>query len=100
MADSDYVHGEMEIGEQTRTWEGFLTFTVWGSGLLILILAYATFAIALNMNWIVSLFICAAVGIIGGMMMRLGGAWTAAVIGLSGLAVIVQLIIILFGALT
>lgn len=99
MAGSDYVHGEMEISEQTRTWEGFLNFTLWGSGLIILILTYASLTVAMGMHWIVALGICAIVGIAGGLFMRMGGAWTATVIAMSGLAVFVQLIIILFSAI-
>lgn len=100
MAGSDYVHGEMEIKEQTRTWEGFMTFTLWGSGIIMLVLAYATFAVAMGMNWMVSLMICAIAGIVGGLLLRMGGAWIATVIALSALAVFIQLIITLFGAVT
>ena len=30
MAGSDYTHGEMDIQEQARTWDGFVNFTLWG----------------------------------------------------------------------
>ena len=100
MAGSDYTHGEMEISEQTRTWDGFVNFTLWGSGLIMLILGYATFTVAIGMHWIVALVICAVVGIAGGLFMRMGGAWTATVVGMSGLAVFIQIFIMLFGALT
>lgn len=100
MAGADYTHGKMEISEQRRTWEGFVKFTLWGSGLVMLILAYASFTIAMGMNWVVALSICAIGGIAGGQFTRMGGAWTAAVIGLSGLAVFIQVIIIIVGVLT
>lgn len=99
MAGSDYTHGEMDIQEQARTWDGFVNFTLWGSGLIMLIVAYATFTVAMGMNWIVALFLCAIAGVLGGMFMGMGGAWIAAVIGLTVLAVIVQLTIMLFGTL-
>jgi hypothetical protein len=98
MAGSDYTHGEMDISEQARTWDGFVNFTLWGSGLILLILAYATFTVAMGMNWIVALVLCAIGGILGGMFMGMGGAWIAAVIAMSALAVIVQVIIMLAGA--
>ena len=98
MAGSDYTHGSMDISEQTRTWEGFINFTLWGSGLTMLILSYATFTVALGMHWMVALALCVIGGIAGGAFMRMGGAWVAAVIGLTGLAVVVQLLITLFSA--
>lgn len=95
MAGSDYTHGDMDVSEQARTWEGFVNFTLWGSGLIILVVAYATFTVAMGMNWIVALGLCAIGGVLGGMFMRMGSAWIAAVIGLTGLAVIIQIIIML-----
>ena len=99
MAGSDYTHGEMEISEQVRTWDGFVKFTLWGSGLILLVVAYASFTVAMGMNWIVALGLCAIGGLAGGAFMKMGGAWTAAVIGLSALAILVQLIIVGFGAI-
>ena len=64
-----------------------------------LIIAYATFTVAMGMNWMVALFLCATGGVLGGLFMGMGGAWIAAVIGLAALAVIIQLIISLFGAI-
>jgi hypothetical protein len=52
----------------------------------------------MGMNWIVALVLCAIGGILGGMFMGMGGAWIAAVIAMSALAVIVQVIIMLAGA--
>ncbi|MEL7128725.1 MAG: aa3-type cytochrome c oxidase subunit IV [Pseudomonadota bacterium] len=100
MASSNHVHGEMEISEQERTWNGFLTGTLWGSFLIALILAYAVFTVALGMNWMVALGLCAVAGIGGGLLMGMGGAWIAAVAGLVALAVIIQIIITIFSALT
>lgn len=99
MAGSDYTRGSMDIAEQNRTWEGFINFTLWGSGLIMLIVGYATFTVALGMHWIVALVISAVVGVAGGSFMKMGGAWIATVVGLCGIAVVVQLLIMLFGAL-
>jgi len=99
MAGTDYTHGEMEITEQVRTWNGFVNFTLWGSGLVMLVLAYATFTVAMGMDWMVALAICAIGGFLGGAFMGMGGAWTAVVIGLSAIAIVVQIIIMVAGAL-
>ena len=95
MAGSDYVHGEMEISEQERTWSGFVTFTVWGSALIMLILAYSTFTVAMGMHWMVALGMCVLGGFAAGAGMKMGAAWNATVLVLAGLAVIVQIIIML-----
>ena len=100
MAGSDYVHGSMDIEEQKRTWDGFITGSVWGSFIIILAVAYATLALATGLHWMVALGICVALGIGGGLLLGMGGAWIATVIGLTALAVIVQLLIAIFSAIT
>lgn len=99
MADTDYVHGEMNIAEQERTFEGFLTGTVWGSGLIILIVGYATLTLSTGMHWVVALALMAGLGIAGGAFMGMGIAWIATVIGLTALAVVVQVLIGVFSLL-
>lgn len=98
MATNDYQHGEMDISSQKRMWDGFLTFSTWGGLITVLIIAYSTFAIAMGMNWMVSLGITALIGFVAGALLNLGGKWFAAMIVLIGLAVFVQVCIILTGA--
>lgn len=98
MAGSDYVHGEMEISEQERTWNGFVTFSVWGSALIMLILAYSSLTVAMGMNWMVALGLCLIGGFLTGWGMKMGAAWSATVLVLAGLAVLVQITIMLSGA--
>ena len=99
MASSEYTRGEMDIAEQTRTWEGFLTATLWSSFIIALLVGYSTLTVALGMHWVVALGICAIGGVVGGLLMGMGSAWLATVVMLSALAVIVQVMIMLFGAL-
>ena len=98
MAGSDYTHGEMEIAEQKRTWEGFITGTLWGSFIIILLVAYSTLTVALGMNWAVALGLCVGLGIVGGILMDMGSAWIASVVILAAIAVVVQIGIMIFGA--
>ncbi len=93
MAASDYVRGEMDIEDQKNTWAGFMTASLWGGLITTLVLAYATLTIALGMNWMVALVLCAGAAIVGGMAMGMGGAWIATVVGLAALAVLIQAII-------
>lgn len=97
MAGADYTHGEMDITEQERTWNGFMTASTWGGLIIILMVAHSTFTLAMGMNWMVSLFLCLVGGVVAGMALSLGGAWLATMIGLTVLAVIVQIFIALFG---
>ena len=93
MAAADYTHGEMDITEQARTWTRFTKFALWGSLILMLALGYAVFTIALGLNWFVALVLLAGAGIVGGLVLGMGGGWVAVVIGLSALAVFIQIII-------
>lgn len=97
MADSNYVRGEMDIAGQKSTWDGFMKASIWGGFVTILIVAYLTFTLAIGMNWMVSLVLVAGAGLVGGLAMGMGGAWVAVIIGLTALAVFVQIIITLFG---
>ena len=98
MAASDYHHGDMDITDQKATWDGFITGSVWGSLLIILSVGYATLALAIGINWIISLGLMAFVGIAAGLLLNLGGRWMATVVLLIVLALIVQAFIWLFGA--
>ncbi len=95
----DYVRGEMDISTQESTWTGFMKVTQWTSFILVLILAYAIFTITMGMHWVVALGLLAAFGIVGGLLMGMGTAWVATVIGLGALAVFIQIIIMVSKAL-
>ena len=96
MATADYTHGEMDITEQSRTWSGFLKGSMWGGAIIMMIVAYATFTLTMGMPWLIALVLVAGAAIVGGLAMEMGGAWVASVIGLSALAVLVQILIWLF----
>lgn len=97
MATSDYQHGEMDIQDQSATWSGFLTASTWSGLITILVVAYSTFALAMGMNWMIALGLCAIVGVAAGMLLNMGGRWLATLAGLILLALIVQGFIALFG---
>jgi hypothetical protein len=99
MATTDYHHGEMDIQDQTNTWNGFLVASTWSGLIIILSVAYATFAVAIGMDWMVSLGICAVIGFAAGFLLNLGGRWMATMVGLIVLALVIQGFIGLFGLL-
>ncbi len=99
MAASDYTHGEMNVDSQTKTFSSVMRAGAWGAILTLLVLAYATFTLSVGMPWLVALAITAGGGIAIGLFMGFGGAWVATIVGLSGLALFVQVLIALFGLL-
>ena len=91
----DYTRGEMEIESQKKMYVGTMKAGAWGAIITLLGLAYATFTLSIGMNWLVALVLCAGSGIVIGLGMGFGGAWVATIIGLSGLAVFIQVLITL-----
>lgn len=98
MAASDYTHGEMKIDRQSEMYSGFMKAGMWGAIITVLVLGYSTFALSLGMHWLVALTLCAGVGIAVGLGMGFGAAWVATIVGLSGLALFVQFVIMLVRA--
>lgn len=94
----EYVRGEMDISTQEATWSGFMKVSLWTSFILVLVLGYAIFTITMGMHWMVALALFTGVGIIGGLLMGMGGAWTGTVIGLAVLGVVLQVIIMFASA--
>ena len=98
MATHEYHHGDMDIRDQKATWDGFLTGSVWGGMLIVLMVGHAVLAVAIGLNWMISLGIMAIVGFAAGLLLNLGGRWMATVVVMIGLALVVQAFIWLFGA--
>jgi hypothetical protein len=96
MAASDYTHGEMDIDSQKKMYSGFMKAGAWSGILMLLALGYATLALSVGLHWLVALVLCAGAGIVIGLGMGFGAAWVATVIGLSGVAVFIQVLVILF----
>jgi hypothetical protein len=97
--DDSYVHGTMEIADQSGTYKGFLVWATWGTILISLTILFLTLVFAGGQPWLGSLFGVAALGIIAGLAMKLGGGWYAAVIGLTVVALISGGITTMVGAL-
>ncbi|MBU2607468.1 MAG: aa3-type cytochrome c oxidase subunit IV [Alphaproteobacteria bacterium] len=98
MATSEYHHGEMDIKAQEDTWRGFITGSTWGGLLTVLSIGYAVLAIAIGMNWMISLGLMTVLGFAAGLFLNMGGRWMATMVLLVILALIVQAFIWLFGA--
>ena len=96
MASGEYTRGEMKIDAQSNMYGGFMKASLWGAIILLISVGYMVFTLSIGMNWFVALVLTAGAGIAIGAGMGFGGAWIATVIGLAGLALLIQLLIALF----
>lgn len=95
----DYQRGEMDVTEQSRTFSGFMVVTVWSSALTVLSVLALTLIFAVNTPWIVALGVTAALGVLAGYYLKLGGGWYATVFGLTVLSAIIGGVVSLLAAL-
>jgi Bacterial aa3 type cytochrome c oxidase subunit IV len=86
--DTDYTHGTMDVQDQSATYQGFMTWATWGGILVALTVLLLTLVFAAGAPWLASLFGVAALGIIAGLAMNLGGAFFATVVALSVIGLI------------
>lgn len=86
--ETEYTHGTMDIQDQDATYKGFMAWAVWGSALVALTVFYLTLVFAAGAPWLASLFGVAALGIVTGLALNLGGAFFATVVALSVIGLI------------
>jgi len=79
VAHHEASHGQMDIAQHRATFSGFIKATEWGSALIIASVALLTVALAMGLGWFAGLLAFAAVGIVAGVLLRLGAAWWALV---------------------
>lgn len=77
----DHHRGEMDISDQKATFSGFLTISVWGTALTIMLVAMLTVAFAMGGGWFAGLAVWAVIGLVAGMIMKMGLYWWATLIG-------------------
>jgi hypothetical protein len=86
--DAHHVHGTMDIQDQTATYQGFMTWATWGSVLTSLIVLFLTLVFAAHLPWLASLFGVAALGLIAGAALNMGGAYMGTVVALTVIGLI------------
>lgn len=99
MASSDYTRGEMPVESQKSMYEGFMKAGMWGAVILLMGIGYSVLTLSLDMNWMISLVLSAGFGLVVGLFMGFGTAWVATVVVLAAIAVFVQILVMLGGAL-
>lgn len=89
----------MDMASRRGMFSGFGLLTAWGSLLVLMVVGYATFTLTMHIPWIGAMIGFAVFGIAAGLLMNLGGAWVATVIGLCVVAVFLEVLIWLGSAL-
>ena len=89
----------MDMAAKRGMADAFGHMVTWSCMLLVLIVGYATFTLTMHVPWIGALLAFAVVGVVGGLVLKMGGAWQATVVGLVVLALIIQGLIALGTAL-
>lgn len=69
--------GEMDVADQKETFHGFLLATVWTCTLLAQMIGLLTLAFAIGAGFWAGFAVYVVVGIVAGMLFRLGGAYWA-----------------------
>ncbi len=94
---SEYVHGEMSIVGQDKTYQGFLKVSLFLTAFFIVILLFPILMFAVHLSWMSSLIITFIVGLIIAYPFRLSGSWFMT---LGGMAVLTLIFGFLISALT
>jgi hypothetical protein len=89
----------MDMSARRAAWRGFGTLVAWLSLLILIVVGYSTFTLTMGVPWIGAMIAFALFGIAAGLLMNLGGAWIATVVGLCVLAVFIEILIWLGSAL-
>ena len=93
-AHSNYTKGEMAVGAQRGTFDGFMGITVYGGGLLGLALLFPILTVGgVGLPWFPALLITIVVGIVMGLLLKLKGAWYATIILVSGIVGVICAIV-------
>jgi len=94
---SDYKRGEMKIGEQKHTFDGFMGFTVYGGTVIALMLIFAILTVGgVGLGWLPALVITLIIGVVVGIGLKLNGTYFASITGLAIITGIVCAVVGLF----
>jgi hypothetical protein len=98
-APPPHTDAYMDMEARRAMWRNFGVVTLWTCMLLTLILGHAILTLTMGVNWLGSLILFTVLGVAGGLLMNMGGAWLATVFGLVILGLVVQGLIALGSAL-
>ncbi|VAV96463.1 hypothetical protein MNBD_ALPHA06-618 [hydrothermal vent metagenome] len=90
---SSYEHGKQNIAQHQETYGRVMKITYWSAGLMGVSILFFSMVFAAHMAWIPALVISFITGIIAGLILKMGGAWNATMIGLGILTLVMGFII-------
>ena len=96
----DYKHGEMDISEQSSTFDGFIKWSIWLGLLTIVGLLSAVLIWGFGYPWLNSIFAGLFVGAVLGALLRMKAAWYVTLAGVAVVAIIGAGVAGLIGMLT
>lgn len=89
-SNSNYNRGEMEIGSQKTTFDGFMGITIYGGTLIGLMLLMAILTVGgVGLAWLPALIITFVIGVIVGVALKLNGTYFASITGLAIITAII-----------
>lgn len=97
MAQSDYTHGKMNVNEHNGTYGGFVQGSMWGGGLILVIVLMSSLIFAAKFAFLPSLIGTFIVGILFGLALKMSMRWYAVLVVLAIFAVIIAAIGSLLG---
>lgn len=92
---ANFTRGDMDIHGQKSTFSHFLGVSLWGTLLIIMGVALATIAFAMNMGWFAGLAAYVVIGVVAGLALGMKSGWWMTLIGttiLLGLGGLVSLL--------
>lgn len=98
-APEPHTDAYMDMDARRSAWRSFGKQVQWQSLILLMCIGYAVFTITMHVNWLAALIGFGAFGIAAGLVMNMGGAWIATVVGLCVLGLFIQAMIALSSAL-
>ncbi|PHR56962.1 MAG: hypothetical protein COA47_12445 [Robiginitomaculum sp.] len=85
---SNYQHGAQNISQHRETYGRILDITVWSGGLIGVSILFFSMVFAAKIAWFPALIISFVTAILTGMVLKIGSAWYATIVGLAILTLI------------
>ncbi len=78
---SHYKIGSMDIREQSKTFDAFINWSVWGGLLVGLGVFGLVLVFGAHMSWLLVTFLMVALGVIAGFVLKMPASWYATLAG-------------------
>jgi hypothetical protein len=96
MAEELRVSNAAEFRDHKLTFEHFLSFSLWGTLQVIMVVALLTVAFAMGLGWLAGVGVYAVIGALAGLALGMRGTWWGMVVGTTVLLALGGLISLLF----